>query len=97
MCTHSPLTHIVFLLHFSYNLGVGRPPEDALSGESWKPRGPGESQGSGGWSSSLPYQSWSSKKGHWEFTSLCPEFLKGSWVKRLHGTHREPASRRRSP
>lgn len=34
MCTHSPLTHIVFLLHFPDNLGVGRPPEDALSGES---------------------------------------------------------------
>lgn len=67
-----PLTHIVFLLHFPYNLGVGRPPEDALGGESWKTRGPGEPQRSGGWISSLPYQSWSSKKGHWEYTFLCP-------------------------
>lgn len=58
------LTHIVFLLHFPYNLGVGRPPEDALGGESWKTRGPGEPQRSEGWIASLPYQSWSSTKGH---------------------------------
>lgn len=67
-----PLTHIVFLLHFPYNLGVRRPPEDALGGESWKTRGPGEPQRSGGWISSLPYQSWSFKKGHWACTFLYP-------------------------
>lgn len=33
------LTHVVFLLHFPYNLGVSRPPEDPLGGESWEQRG----------------------------------------------------------
>ena len=42
-----PLTHVVLLLHFPNNLGVGRPPENPLSGESWETVGPGESQSSG--------------------------------------------------
>lgn len=29
-----PLTHVVLLLYFPHHLGVGRPPENPLSGES---------------------------------------------------------------
>lgn len=38
--------HVVLLLHFPYHLGVGRPPENPLSGESWEIVGPDESQSS---------------------------------------------------
>ena len=42
-----PLTHVVLVLNFPDNLGVGRPPENPLSGESWQTARPGESQSSG--------------------------------------------------
>lgn len=97
-----PLTHVVLVLNFPDNLGVGRPPENPLSGETWQTAGPGESQSSGapcGLPQPLPralgFPSGSGRV--LVHVGPRPALPRSSRAEGVPGTHRGPAGRQRSP